>query len=716
MTEKEKASAAALTGPEAGGGNGGQRLLFGMEPGTVRLLAVSVLVAVVLSGSESVHDGMRNVYTAELFNHLTLTQSAAEAMIAGEIPPRVSPFLTGGLGNPYHQFYAPLAHMTAAAASVLLGDLMIGYSATVIFLMAFAFFFMYRLGLYLTGSPACAALAAFVYATAPYLSIDRNMRGAYTEYFALCLLPAALYWNLRALPLRSFRSWALAALFTGALFLSHFITGFFFLFFYALFFLVSGATLLARDLVAGFAAGKAPVFEAAGPEVSGAVRDTEEIGTESSGDAAGGGDESLAEAGGGIAGSAFRRVSSDRLAGRRRRRAFLRKALCAASVALAALLLCAYQLGPLLLYGDTVLKTAVLPGIRTAASAAMTQLLTVLSLTDIPWNWKDQFLTHARFQAGLVVFASHAAFAWYCAARKSAWALPFSLISWIIFLLTVWPQAFSFPPLKYIDIAQYSYRFLGFFALAGAVAGGLALRGFFRSVEGFTRPVRACAALAIICLALVLSSPYLFPRPGTGRSPRTANMGYVLQTAGLDYGEDYFLRPRPQEGSFAWTEPERAALKGAGKPSDMAFRADLGEYYRTSGGPPGEALLDILYYPGLQEVTVKAFSGGAEAGAADGNPAFETFWQKREAVKGAVEDGPGAFHGLRITGLPDEGLLEARIKFIGMRWANRVSFASCLLLAVAAIFLGLRGAGRKAGGALPKEPQNGHEEQVPAAP
>ncbi|MDR3153402.1 MAG: glycosyltransferase family 39 protein [Deltaproteobacteria bacterium] len=180
------------------------------------------------------------------FNHLMFACSVFEALKSGEFPPRISPILASGLGNPYHQIYSPLPHVTAAAYAVL-GDIMIGYSAAVVLLLAIAIAFSFKLGKYLTGSEACAALAVFIFAGSAYLDVTGNILGTYPEYFSFCLLPAALYWDLRALSLKSLTNWALAALFTVALMLSHHITSFYFLCFYALLFLISGVLIAARD-------------------------------------------------------------------------------------------------------------------------------------------------------------------------------------------------------------------------------------------------------------------------------------------------------------------------------------------------------------------------------------------------------------------------------------------------------------------------------------
>jgi hypothetical protein len=646
-------------------------------------MAASLLVAAVLCGSESVNEGRRNVYAVDQFNHLKHTQSAAEALLSGQFPPRVSPVLTEGLGNPYHQFYSPLAHSVMAAASIVLGDVVLGYSVTQVMMTAIAFFHACLLGLYLTRSGPCSAFAGFVFVTAPYLAVDRTVLGSSPEHFAFCLLPAVLYWNLRAVSLRSFRNWALAVLSTSALLLSHLITGFFFLFFYAVFIVIAGIIALSRRKPAqGTDAGD-------GFPLRNGVGDSERRG----------------------------RLGL-------RRKAFLRKAFGSASVAAATLLVCAYYLAPIALYQDLIMKSLVLPGMRTAASAAAVQPLTVASLSDVPWNWSQLYHPMSwKYQAGLLILASHAAFAWLCLTRRSDWAFPFSLVSWITLVFAVFPQVFSVPPLDRIDIVQNSFRFLGFFALEGSVAGALVLREIFRRSPCLPGAVQAATSAALICLALALAAPYIYPRSVRSGAEETLDARDIIQTPGLWYNEDNYLRAAPPEGASGWVEPGRKAVSGQGAADDKIFHADLAEYYRSSGGQPGEALLDILYFPGLQQVEASVMPKRGKAAPLGGIFTLGTYWQRRDAVKNNDVKGPGAFHGLRLTGLPEEGFMEVKVRFVGMRWANAVSLLACSLFFGAAVAVGFRhgwrrlrsgGGRRRAGtsGCLRRKPVTGRNGQI----
>jgi hypothetical protein len=266
-------------------------------------------------------------------------------------------------------------------------------------------------------------------------------------------------------------------------------------------------------------------------------------------------------------------------------------------------LLSPYYLAPALLYGDLVMKKAVLPAMRTWTSSELTPFFAVLSLTDVPWLCQAQFSSTAwKFQAGMPGFAAHAAFAWRCAKGGGSWALAFAVTSWIILLVIGWPGVFSRPPLKYADIAQFPFRFLSLFTLAGSVSGALALRRLFKERLRLPMAARNTFALAMICLSLALSGPYLYPRSAGQPGGSALGESDIMLSPGLEATEDAYHRPAPEEGAFSWTDPARSAVKGTGTPANAAFRADLSEYYRSSGGPRGEVFLDIIHYPGLQDI------------------------------------------------------------------------------------------------------------------
>ncbi|MDR1314120.1 MAG: hypothetical protein LBQ12_10605 [Deltaproteobacteria bacterium] len=668
-----------------------RKALFGLKPGALGLAAGALFISLSLCGAESVSGGRREAYTPEQFNHLELVASSAVSLLNGDFPPRTSPILTGGLGNPYHQFYAPFPHAFAGAAAVVVKDVVLAYSASVVLMLAFAFVFAFRLGKLLTGSGPCAVFAAFLYSTAPYLHAARTLAGSYDEYFALCLLPAALYYGIRSLSLKSYRHWALAALSGAAIALSSLWTALAFLFLCALYAAFRAASGLAARPSGGSGPGVAP-------------------------------------AGKGRPGPA----------GPRRGNTPLKRAAAAASVVLGASLLAMYFLGPALLYDPEMAKTAIMGPAR-PAGAFVTPFLSLVSMRDTPWDWRAQFIDFSRYQAGLLVLASFGFYFRYCF-RKGALraAAPFLAVSALAFLFVARPGTLDFGPFAPLGAGPRSYRFLGLVSLAGTVAGALALKAFFASRRGFTPAAKAVAALALAGLSLALASPYLYPDGTRYSFVRSVNSADLLAISRLDYGETAFMRRPPAEGGEGWADPDALALAMRGRPGDAFFAADLEEYRRVAGAPEGEVLLDALYYPGLQEVEVRVNGVKADLGLA-------TYWQARGGVPadpdegapgppvrdGAVGQGPadgeglqrpgGAFHGLKVTGAPPSGAIQARVRFTGMGWANLTSLLAVLSLAAGAAVPVLRGRPRKgpggtgAAGASPAASAGGASGEPPAA-
>jgi hypothetical protein len=361
------------------------------------------------------------------------------------------------------------------------------------------------------------------------------------------------------------------------------------------------------------------------------------------------------------------------------------KILAAASVAVAAVLVSMCYLGPVIFYDDLMMKREVLAGNSVAASAYMTPILSLFSVTDTAWNWKSHTSGLPRFQAGALLLASWLAFVWLIARRGAVWGLPLAVTGGLILLAVSRPAIFLIPPLTSLDIAQFSYRFLTLFTLAATCAGPVALAVIFRRSKGYTAGARNAAALALVALSLALVSPYLYGDQVQGTHAWNLDTGDVYRRGRLDYGDSNYLRvPPPDTDPGAWTDPGRPLANWTGRPGDWSFNVDLARFPEASGGPPGEVLLEVMHYPGLQDIEVLV----------DGEP-YEaevgTFWQRRSSVRIGItrgeEEGPGAFGGLKLTGLPPAGILEVRVDFTGMFWANGTSVASLSLLAGAGVYL-----------------------------
>jgi hypothetical protein len=350
------------------------------------------------------------------------------------------------------------------------------------------------------------------------------------------------------------------------------------------------------------------------------------------------------------------------------------KGLVAASIAISAVLLDMYCLGPAVLYDDLMIKTKLLTW-TTADSGYMTPVLSLFSLTDHSWNRPSWLKNFVRLQVGLVLIVSYAAFIYFCVRRSTSWALPFAVTAGLVLLAVARPYVFLLPPLSWVDIAQFSYRLLTLFTLCASVCGALAMSALFKTIPGFGPGARCAAAMSVIALALALSAPYLNPGAVKGKDGVHVGTAQLYHRSSLTYGEADYLRPPPEPdaGPDVWVDIDRMIMGGVGNPGGMRFKVRLEDYYPVSGGPPGEVLLNVLHYPGLQKIEILV----------DGRPAnvgVGTYWQARKSFEGLDLTKRSAFHGIRITGAPSSGLLEIRVRFTGYSWANWTSLFSLVLL------------------------------------
>lgn len=596
---------------------------------SLKLLALALLVAIVLCGAEVTFDGRRDIMFSDQFNHIVLSASMLQALSNFNFPPRVSPILSDGIGNPFHQFYSPLGHVYIAIISFILGDVVLGFSVGSVLILAFAFVYMFKLCRYLTLSSCCATVAAFLFVTAPYLSTDRVMRGAFSEYMAFCLLPMTLYYNLRALNLKNVYMWILSVLSTSALVLSHLITGSFFILFYAIFlFLYSIWSFVRRQ-------------------------------------------KQITDVNAG---------TIDHLTLTTRILKSSRKIIGGGSIAVATVLLCMWYIGPVTFYNDLIMKQMYLIREPISSSAPLTTIIGILSITDTSWNFRANIVEPSRFQIGFLLLASFMGLFFFCFQKRTSVVFPFMIFGIIIFTMIVRPSVFNYPPLKYFDMAQMSYRFLSHFTLIASISSALSLNILFNNYYIVNSPSRYAVSFAIIAMAMIAVLPYLYPKILENQWPKyMVNTKMVYERSKLIYGEDSYLRMPPSEsvGIHVWTDPNRKSLNRHrnSKNGYSEFQVDLEEYFRSSDHVQGEVLLNILYYPGLQSVDI----------IIDGKPTkvgLDTFWQKRHTFGpfNEFDPKPEPFHGLKLSGLPNNGFLEVKVRFTGLRWANLISFLSILFI------------------------------------
>jgi hypothetical protein len=355
----------------------------------------------------------------------------------------------------------------------------------------------------------------------------------------------------------------------------------------------------------------------------------------------------------------------------------------AVSAAAGGILLAMYFLGPVFFYDAGMMKNAII-GLDRPGGGFVTPFLSLLSMRDTPWDWSTQFIDFSRYQAGLLIIASLAAYAWFrcIIGGRRIPSLPLLAVPVLMILLMASPSLMDLRPLDSLSMPSHAYRFLGIMTLVGTVCGGLAMKDFFMSLQGFTPAAREVAAMALCGLALVLASPYIYPDGTRYSNVTTMSSDDILRLSGMDYGESAYLRHPPPDA--VWSDESVKVLVRRGSSGNARFSVDLDEYGRMAGAPPGEVFLDILYFPGLQDVEITL----------DGSPAalgLDTYWQRRDSVPAAADSAlsgpaggriPGAFHGLKIVGAPSAGLLGIRVNFRGMGWANLTSLGTLLLMAL----------------------------------
>ena len=158
---------------------------------------------------------------ADRIQHLSAIMEARDALREGQFPPRVAPQMAEGRRYPLFQFYGNFPYGLSGALSLLPGvDAYHAWRIVTFLSVTCAGFFAYRCSLSLTRQVWPSIVAGVVFVASPYLSTDFRARFAYTEAVSFCLLPAVLYYSLRAFATPRSRgaivaggvAWALVAL------------------------------------------------------------------------------------------------------------------------------------------------------------------------------------------------------------------------------------------------------------------------------------------------------------------------------------------------------------------------------------------------------------------------------------------------------------------------------------------------------------------------
>lgn len=159
-------------------------------------------------------------------NHAALIVQARMAMDEGQFPLRITPWQYDRQRYPEFQFYSPLPYEVGGLIYkyIVPNNPYSAYKITMLLFITLGGVYMCRTARYLTGSMSASLLAGAAYVVSPYLIINVLMRGTLTEVVAQGIMPASLYYSLRCVFSRRWRSVLWATLWLVFLAASHFIT------------------------------------------------------------------------------------------------------------------------------------------------------------------------------------------------------------------------------------------------------------------------------------------------------------------------------------------------------------------------------------------------------------------------------------------------------------------------------------------------------------
>jgi hypothetical protein len=570
-------------------------------------------------GADSSFMGTRMIYYIDHLSHLKLTASAASALERGQWPIRTAEGMYESTGQAYHQFYSPGAHTSIAILFLVVRDLFFGYLLTMILMSTIAFIYSFKLIKYLTLSNLAAVVGAFIFITAPYLSINRVLRAAIPEYMAICILPMVLYYQIRSIISGKFCFILKATLSTAYLFLLHLITAVFFYFFYGLFFLF----LLFLILILS----------------------------------------------------------------NKNKKMFLLKYFYRLKIfiyiGILVSLLDMYYLFPIVFYNDLFMKYIGVKNFPLYYSSHLVPLISIISIRDVIW---PTYVSNrsARLQIGFLILTGYITFIYYYFKQyKSLYIWSLIILSSFILYIIINPIIFV-GPLKFLDFAQFSYRFFAHFQLIAMIMGSLALITFWRHNKIYLFYQKVNISLILILSSLILVCPYLFPATFIPEYPKSIQENEVLVLNRLPHGNDNYLRVPPNFSNqpliFPPFNPKDVVMASFIKNSaERIFEFDLSDQVSIFG-KSGELYLDVLYYPLLMDIK----------SSVDGqliDPGLETYWRLRPGFgAGGFGDSShkqiGYFHGLKLTGLPNTGKLQVHVNFIGDKIGNWISFITLISILI----------------------------------
>lgn len=143
-----------------------------------------------------------------------------QALMSGNIPPRIAPNLGFGYGYPFFNFYPSFAYYVGEAFHLLGFGYIVSTKLMLVTGFIFAALFMYLFTREFFGKVG-GVVASVAYTYASYHAVDVYVRGAYAEFFAFVWLPLIFWATYRTKKDLKFRYVAIGALAVAGLILSH---------------------------------------------------------------------------------------------------------------------------------------------------------------------------------------------------------------------------------------------------------------------------------------------------------------------------------------------------------------------------------------------------------------------------------------------------------------------------------------------------------------
>lgn len=371
-------------------------------------------------------------------------------------------------------------------------------------------------------------------------------------------------------------------------------------------------------------------------------------------------------------------------------RKLLTRTVVGAGAGLLALFVSAWYIYPVAFYKDISIRQSFRPAHEDAGN---TTTVTLLSLID---SVADQVTAEAsfRFQIGVVLFAG---FAGFIMLRKrqtsSVFIWPLWLTAVAIFFLIISPVNIFIGPLRSIDIAQFTFRYLAQLSILLVILSVLTLRSLFDLTirRGFGKAWLYGLSLTIIVAALAFGAPYLSMKPGLTESNKFTPAG-LAKEADVWLGNGAYIRVLPVNEKPYTCQDNAAemlivpAVEGSTS-FDKLFVVDLNDA-NTLPQWKGELAFDVLYYPGLQSIETYLDDRPFDAD-------ITTYWLGCRhdigvcvAASLVPEGSIRHLHLLMLRSLPAKGKLTIHAKFTGSRVGNYCSIIGLLAVLGLAIASG----------------------------